>query len=244
MAYRWKPPYAEVNPDNPAAWATCDRCGSRFNLKNLVWQYAYMGSMTPQNTGFLVCTEGCLDPRNPQDAPLILPPDPMPVFNARPENYTVDEASWLLTQDGEIITTEDDTYIGTAIPNPENVAATAHLQANIVAPSGSVATAYLDIFNGNPLATGVSVLINITGSATRTNIASSLATTLGIAQNVTTIVVALASAATVNTNYIGIYNAASGGTLMMSGPCSVNGPSVTINNPVVFSPLELNINLN
>lgn len=196
-----------------------------------------------QNQRRLVC-DPCYDQPNPQDMPYILPPDPMPVFNARPENYTLDEASWLLTQDGEVITTQDGTYIGTAIPNPENTAATARLQTNIRSPGGSVAAAYLDIFNGNPLGGGVSVLADITGSATRTDLAADLTTTSGIAQNTDTIIVTLESQATVNTSYIGFYNAASGGTLLMSGACSVESQSVTLGNPVVFSALGININLN
>lgn len=244
MAYRWRPKSAEVDPDNPRAWGTCDRCGRIFNLHRLQFQYSYQGSTTPQNTGFLVCDEGCLDVLNPQDMPYILPPDPMPVYNARPEPYTLDETSYLTTQDDDTITTQDDEPIITAIPNPGQVAATAHLQTIILAPSGSVAVAYLDIFNGNPLAGGVSVLADITGSATRTNVAAELTTTSGIAQNTDVIVVSLASESTVNTNYCGIYDAATGGTLLMSGALNVNGPTVTTDNPVQFDALALTINLN
>lgn len=198
----------------------------------------------PQNTRLLVCTEGCLDPLNPQDMPYILPPDPLPVFNARPENYTLDETSWLSTQDDDIITTQDDEPILANIPNIDAVAATAHLETSILAPGGSVATAYLDIFNGNPATTGVSVLSLITGSATRTNIAASLTTVLGIAKNADVIIVAAESGATVNTNYCAIYDAATGGTLLMSGPLNVRGPTVTAGNPVVFDALAINLNLN
>lgn len=245
MAYRWRGRFFEVDPDNPSAEGICDACGFRFNLKNMVWQYQFQGSTIPQNTRFLVCGRpSCLDELNAQDMPYILPPDPLPVFNARVENYTLDEASWLLTEDGEVITTEDDTYLGTAIPNPENVAATAHLQATISASGGSVAVAYLDIFNGNPLGSGRSVLADITGSPTRTNIAADLITTSGIAQNTDLLVITLESESTVNTNYLAIYDAATGGNILMSGILSVNGPSVTIGNPVVFSSMALNINLN
>lgn len=244
MAYRWHPKSAEVDPDNPRAWGTCDRCGRIFNLHRLQFQYAYQGSTTPQNTGFLVCDEGCLDPLNAQDTPYILPPDPPPIYNARPENYVLDEESWMGTQDDESITTQDDEPITTAIPNPDGIAATAHLQTSIAAPSGSVAVAYLDIFNGNPSAGGVSVLADITGSATRTNIAASLTTVSGIAQNPSQIIVAAASEATVNTNYCAIYDAATGGTILMSGALNVNGPTVTADAPVVFDALAITINLN
>ena len=74
--------------------------------------------------------------------------------------------------------------------------------------------------------------------------AADLTTTLGIAQNTATLIIAAESGATVNTNYIGIYDAATGGTLLISGFCNVSGQTVTVGNPVVFSPLALNINLN
>lgn len=243
MAYRWHPKGAEVDPDNPRAWGTCDRCGFVQNLDKLQWQYAYRGLSMPQNTRLLVCSDRCLDPLNPQDTPIILPPDPLPVFNARPEPYLLDEASWLLTQDGEIITTQDGEYFGTAIPNPSDTANTTRLTSSIVAPGGSVATAYLDLFNGNPASGGVSVLAAITGSATRTNIAASLSTVSGVAVNPDFIVITAASASQTNINYVGIYSAASGGTLLMSGTLSAS-PTIADGNPVQFDPLGLNINLN
>ncbi len=128
MAYRWHPRNAETDADNPRAWGTCDRCGFVHNLHKLQWQFSYLGTSQPQNTRFLVC-ERCLDPLNPQDMPYILPPDPLPVYNARPEPYLLDETSWLVTQDGEILTTEDGTPIITAIPDPNSTASIADQSA-------------------------------------------------------------------------------------------------------------------
>ena len=133
----------------------------------------------PQNTGFLVCPKH-IDPLNVLDMPYILPPDPLPVYNARPENYALDESSDLGTEDGDTITTEDGVPITTAIPNPSFTANTSKLTSFVLAPSGSVATAYLDLFDGDPTAGGTSVLATITGSATRTNIAADLTTVNGI----------------------------------------------------------------
>lgn len=242
MAYRWRGKYFEVDPENPRAEGVCDRCGFRWNLDKLQWQYAYQGSTMPQNTRMLVCPNH-VDELNPQDTPVILPPDPVPVFNARPEPYLLDEASWLLTQDGEIITTQDGEYFGTAIPNPSNTANTTRLASSIIAAGESVATAYLDLFDGDPTSGGVSVLAAITGSATRTNIAASLSTVSGIAVNPDFIVITSASASQTNISYVGIFNAASGGALLMSGPVSAS-PTIADGNPVQFNPLGLNINLN
>ena len=243
MAYRWKPRNAEVDPDNPRAWGVCGRCGFMFNLHKLQWQYNYEGSTQPQNSGVLVC-DGCLDALNPQDMPYILPPDPVPVFNARPEPYSIDEGSWLITDEGAILTTEDGEGIGTAVPNPSSNAATAHLEATIAAPAASVSTLYLDIFDGNPLTVGVSVLARITGSATRTDIASQMAVyrTPGHYVNPELILVTLISQASCNTSYIGLYSAATAGTLLMSASLNVRGRTVTEDNPVVFDALALVIN--
>lgn len=243
--YNWLPKLAEVDAENPNAWATCMRCGFITCIDKMVWQYDYRGGPNIINTRILTCgRQTCLDVPNPQLSPIILSPDPEPVFNARPFPYALEESSWLITQDGEVITTEDGTYIGTAIPNPQDVAATAHLQSNISAPGGTVAVAYLDIFNGNPSTGGASVLSSITGSSVRTDVASQLTTVLGIAKNTDTIVVALESGATVNTNWIGLYSASISGALLMSGECNVAGPSVTEGNPVVFDALGLQIDLN
>ena len=243
MAYRWHPKNAEVDPDSPRAWGTCDRCGMIWQLDQLQWQMAYQGSQTPQNTRFLVCPKH-LDPLNEQDSPNLLSPDPLPVFNSRPEPYTLDEASWLSTQDGDRITTQDGELFTVAIPNPQSDASTAHLQSSITASGASVATLYLDIFNGNPSAGGVSVLSAITGSSVRTDIASLLTTVLGVAENTDQIVVALESASTVNTNHIAFYSASISGSLLMSAALSVNGQSVTVGNPVVFDALAIQINTN
>lgn len=243
MAYRWRPKNADVDPDNPSAWGQCDRCGMIWNLNQLQWQYAFQGTTVPQNTRFLVCPKH-LDPLNPQDTPLILPPDPLPVFNARTgATDTAGEASWLTTEDGSILVTEDGTYIGTAIPDPATDASTAHLEAVFSYPGGDVSVAYLDIFDGDPMSGGVSVLASITGSVTRTNIAASLTTISGVARNPAQIVVAAASGATTNTNYMGLYSASISGALMIHGPLHVRGQTVSAGRPVVFSPVAINIDL-
>ena len=90
-----------------------------WQLDALQWQYAYQGSTQPQNTRFLVCPKH-LDPLNAQDTPNILPPDPIPVFNARPEPYVLDETSWLTTQDGDTITAENGETFITPLPNPNS----------------------------------------------------------------------------------------------------------------------------
>jgi hypothetical protein len=108
MVYRWHG-RASVDSENPQAWATCDRCGSNYNLVNLQWQHDWRGQ-TLQNLRLLVC-DRCLDTPSVWFKTIVLPPDPLPVINARPEAYAVDETDWLSTeanplQNGIILDTE------------------------------------------------------------------------------------------------------------------------------------------
>lgn len=233
MAYRWKPKYAEVDAESPKAWATCSRCGFIWNLNKLLWQYDYRGSTTPQNTFVLVCPR-CYDEPQPQLAPQILPPDPPPIFNARPENYTVDETSWLTTQDDEIIVTQSDVPVITSIPNPGDNANTTYLTSVLPYP-GELTVAYFDIFDGDPLNGGVSVLEAITGSATRTNIFSSLALTddESAYTNPAVLVISAASESITNVSYIGIYDAATDGELLASGRVGATYPPTVIEGAAV-----------
>lgn len=103
----WRPHgRAEVDPSYPRAWAVCDRCGFLDNLFKLQWQFDYDGSSMPQNQNILVC-DLCLDRMQPQRQPIILSPDPAPIFNARPEPYFIDETDFRTTEDDDTRTTED-----------------------------------------------------------------------------------------------------------------------------------------
>lgn len=244
MAYRWHPAGADVDPDDPRAWGTCDRCGRIYNLYKLTWQYDFRGSNQLQNTRLLVCPP-CYDAPQPQLAPYILPPDPPPIFNARPENYTLDETSWLSTQDEDVITTQsDDPLITPVADNPSSSANTAALIARLSYPGGSVSVAYLDLFNGNPAAGGVSVLSAITGSSVRTDIASELSINgSNAAINPDVITISSASESVTNVNYIGIYSASISGSLLVSGPVAVSGQTIGVDTVVQFNALGLFISL-
>lgn len=85
---------ASVDPSNPRAWGTCNRCGMNYNLCNLSWQFDWAGAALI-NKGLLVC-DHCLDDPSPWLRTIVLPADPPPVINARPEPYAVDEANWTI----------------------------------------------------------------------------------------------------------------------------------------------------
>ena len=69
------------------------------------FQWDFFGGATPQNTGYLVC-DRCLDDPAYQYKLLILPPDPPPQLNIRPEPYAVDATNFRITEDGDTRITE------------------------------------------------------------------------------------------------------------------------------------------
>lgn len=81
---------AVTDPYAPEPYATCDRCGLQYNFSDLVWQYDWRGDAL-MNLRILVCTRTCLDEPFEFNRPIILPPDPMPVLNARPGFWAAEE---------------------------------------------------------------------------------------------------------------------------------------------------------
>ena len=87
---------ALVDPENPRAFGVCDRCGFWVNHINLQNQWDYRGNSLA-NLRLLVC-ETCLDVPQPQLKPRIIGPDPLPIINARPETFFIDETDFRTTQ--------------------------------------------------------------------------------------------------------------------------------------------------
>ena len=92
MAYASIAGRARTNPRSPEAHGICDRCGFRYNLKDLVWQHEYRGSALT-DIRLRVCTVTCLDVPFEFNRPLYLPPDPPPVDQPRTEPFAVDEGA-------------------------------------------------------------------------------------------------------------------------------------------------------
>lgn len=86
------PRYARVDANNPEAFAMCDRCGFWYNRSDLVWQFEW-GGQKLYNKEVLVCITGnrCYDKPQEQLRTIILPPDPPPIVNARPPNFSFEE---------------------------------------------------------------------------------------------------------------------------------------------------------
>jgi len=76
---------AVVSRTFPQAHAICDRCGFRYNHHMLRWQYAWIATKL-QNIRLLVC-ESCYDTPQEQLRRIVIPPDPIPIRNPRPEIY-------------------------------------------------------------------------------------------------------------------------------------------------------------
>lgn len=130
MSGPWHPTgRGSVNARNPRPLAVCDRCSFVYNIDALTWQYQWSG-VKLQNLRLLVCPE-CLDKPQPQLKTIVIPPDPMPVLNPRPEQYAVTvpsfmatetpsfEGSDLTTESGDNLIWEDET---TPLPDPNNPA--------------------------------------------------------------------------------------------------------------------------
>jgi len=76
---------AITNPEAPRAFAVCDNCGFWYNHSALKWNMEWQGTQLV-NSGFLVCYR-CNDRPNPQLKARLMPPDPVPIRNPRPEQY-------------------------------------------------------------------------------------------------------------------------------------------------------------
>lgn len=103
----WRPHgRAEVDSAAPRAFATCDRCGFLTNLYKLQYQYQWAGTDLI-NLGIKVCSR-CLDVPSEFLRTIIIPPDPPPVNDPRPEPYVLDEIDYRETEDDSTRITEED----------------------------------------------------------------------------------------------------------------------------------------
>lgn len=93
---RRHPKHARTNPNRPAAWATSDRSGFIGNQKDMQWQHQWSGTQLI-NLNILVYPWEYDEPQR-QLGTIILPPDPVAIRNARPEQYYVDEYAAILPE--------------------------------------------------------------------------------------------------------------------------------------------------
>ena len=79
---------AQISARAPRATAICDRCGFMFNHDDLQWQWDWQQGPRLFNLRILVCRT-CLDVPQENGRTIVLPPDPVPIANPRPENYAL-----------------------------------------------------------------------------------------------------------------------------------------------------------
>lgn len=93
MAYASRSGRASTSPSNPRAFAVCDRCGiwtNWFRLRNqLEWRGA---ALLP--TYIYVCPS-CWDVPQEQLRAIVVPPDPLPIVQARVEPFAADETTFM-----------------------------------------------------------------------------------------------------------------------------------------------------
>ena len=95
MGYASKAGRARTSASNPQAHAICDRCGGRFNHVDLSFQYDWAGSNLIRKN-LLVCRP-CMDQPQSQLRAIVLPADPPPIMNPRPENFVTASTNFRVT---------------------------------------------------------------------------------------------------------------------------------------------------
>lgn len=85
MTYMGGNSKARVDTQHPDSFGICDRCGNLRNLSDLKYQFQWRGESLV-NSNILVCPP-CLDIPNEQLRTIVLPPDPLPVPDARPPQW-------------------------------------------------------------------------------------------------------------------------------------------------------------
>jgi len=103
---------ARTSSTSPQAHAICDRCGARYNFVDLSWQYDWRGAAL-QNLRVLVCRR-CQDTPQEQLRAIVVPADPMPIINARPQDFVAAEMDYQTLSEPPVIDP------ATGIPIPGN----------------------------------------------------------------------------------------------------------------------------
>lgn len=97
---------AQTDASNPRAHGSCDRCGFRWNLYQLQYQYQWAGTDLI-NLRIRVCPT-CLDKPSEFLRTIIIPPDPVPAFDPRPEPFAFDEIDYRVTEELDQRVTQND----------------------------------------------------------------------------------------------------------------------------------------
>lgn len=91
MGYASRSGRAVTDPNHPRAFGVSDRSGMWYNHDQLQEQFYFSGPQLVR-TGYLMPARE-LDIPNEQLRTIVLAPDPLPVLNARVENFQVEESA-------------------------------------------------------------------------------------------------------------------------------------------------------
>jgi hypothetical protein len=128
MAYASRAGRARASIKKPSAFFVCDRCGIWGNRCDAEWQFDWRGTAL-QNLWILVCAR-CLDTPQSQLRNIQLPPDPVPVWQPRVENFADAETDYRSTLPGTV-----DPITGLPVPST-TLRVTQDCQNRITQPIG------------------------------------------------------------------------------------------------------------
>lgn|GEM_PF-1516756 len=97
--------FARVSRRAPKGFGICDTCGYLYNRIDLVEQVEFYGNEVKW-TGSMVCTRTCSDKPQAQLTSPILPPDPEPLDNPRPETAWQIYSQGLANNGGVLLVTD------------------------------------------------------------------------------------------------------------------------------------------
>jgi hypothetical protein len=120
---------ARVDAHAPAAFGVCDYCGTWYNLTSLRSQTEFYGDSI-QDKGYLACYR-CLSQPQPQLSTPILPEDPIPVLNPRPEYYSTPADAAVNPAAAQLINANINTGGFTQIIGPRGTSLTIPLVAEL-----------------------------------------------------------------------------------------------------------------
>lgn len=109
----WRPhSKAYADPSNPQAWGQCDRCQDVYLRSRLDYQFDWVGPKLT-NLGIVVCPR-CMDTPQEQLRSIVLPPDPRPVMDPRPQTLFVDDSEevWVDAMEEWTLDTNDANWVG------------------------------------------------------------------------------------------------------------------------------------
>lgn len=110
MSYASRLGRARISARSPQAAAVCDRCGGVLNHADLSWQFDWAGAGLI-NKRLLVCGP-CMDTPQQQLRSIVLPADPTPIMNPRPQDYVT------ASTDRRVTSGQDTVNFKTGIPVP------------------------------------------------------------------------------------------------------------------------------